>query len=132
MVVRHDDGVASVLVVHRPRYDDWTFPKGKLERGERLEDCAVREVAEETGLRVRLGEPIGTIEYVDRKGRPKQVHYWWMSLIDGAFTANDEVDEIRWVTPVVAREMLTHPHDASLLAALDERSAQDGAAPAGR
>jgi 8-oxo-dGTP diphosphatase len=108
-------GGIEVLVVHRPRYDDWTFPKGKLEQGETLEECAVREVREETGIEVELANPIGTIDYEDRKRRPKRVHYWAMSVIDGAFVANEEVDELRWLTPVEARALLTFAHDAELL-----------------
>ncbi len=117
--MRDGDAGPEVLLVHRPRYDDWTFPKGKTERGETLEACAVREVLEETGLHVELGEPIGVISYTDRKGRPKSVHYWWMAVTGGRFVPNAEVDELRWVTPSTARTMLTYEHDADLLDGLD-------------
>src|SRR5215217_3282948 len=89
--VVHDGRVA---VVHRPRYDDWSLPKGKLDDGEGWEDAALREVLEETGLRVRLLEELPSTHYEDRKGRPKTVRYWRMEP-EGApesFVANDEVD----------------------------------------
>ena len=75
---RREDGVSEVLVVHRPAYDDWSFPKGKLEAGESEEDAAVREVEEETGLRCELMQELATVSYHDPKGRPKRVRYWLM------------------------------------------------------
>jgi 8-oxo-dGTP diphosphatase len=105
-----------VLLVHRPQYDDWTFPKGKAEDGESYEDCALREVHEETGLRCELGDELATTEYVDSKGRPKRVRWWTMTpLADDGFTPNDEVDELRWVTPAEARELLSYDRDLVLL-----------------
>ena len=71
---------AQVCLVHRPRYDDWTLPKGKLDRGESFEDAALREVWEETGLRCRLGEELEPARYRDHKGRPKLVRYWAMEV----------------------------------------------------
>ena len=109
-----DDG-GRLLLVHRPRYDDWSFPKGKLDAGETLEECALREVAEETGFTCDLGEPVSTIRYVDNKGRDKVVHYWRMTPQEGSFEANDEVDEIRWVTPDEAGELLSYAHDRDVL-----------------
>ena len=98
VVVRRQDGQDEVLVVHRPRYDDWTLPKGKLKPGESDEEGALREVEEETGLRCRLGRELQTVSYVDRRGRDKTVRYWEMAPLDGTFSPNHEVDEVRWLT----------------------------------
>jgi 8-oxo-dGTP diphosphatase len=111
LVVR--DG--KVLLVHRPRYDDWSFPKGKCAAGEADEQCALREVEEETGLRCELLEEIGETSYRDGKGRPKTVRYWRMRPVDGEFASDDEVDEIRWETPERAAALLTWPRDLRLL-----------------
>ena len=118
-VVRAAGGIVmrdgAVLLVHRPKYDDWTFPKGKAEEGESDEDCALREVHEETGLRCALAQELGATEYVS-KGRPKRVRWWRMEpLLDEGFTANDEVDELRWADPETAAELLTYPRDRALL-----------------
>ena len=110
------EGTPEVLLVHRPRYDDWTFPKGKLERGESARDCAYREVLEETGFSCRLGDELAEVAYEDREGRPKRVRYWSMEVISGSFEPNDEVQEIRWLSVPDATDRLTHPHDAALLA----------------
>ena len=113
------DGSVEVLVVHRPRYDDWSLPKGKLDPGESFEDAAVREVEEETAVRPRLGQELATIRYTDRHGRPKVVRYWQMTVATtGAFTPNDEVDEIRWVPVGEAAGLLTYDADRQLVAAL--------------
>jgi 8-oxo-dGTP pyrophosphatase MutT (NUDIX family) len=111
LVVR--DG--TVLLVHRPKYDDWSFPKGKCDEGESDEACALREVAEETGLRCELLDEIGQTSYIDAKGRPKIVRYWRMRAIDGEFVAHDEVDETRWETPESAARVLSWPRDLPLL-----------------
>ena len=96
LVVR--DGL--VCVVHRPRYDDWSLPKGKLDPGESFEEGALREVEEETGLRCRLLDELDEVRYRDSKGRPKVVRYWLMEVVeDPGFSPNDEVDELRWVAP---------------------------------
>src|SRR4051812_8048862 len=85
VVVRRDaSGAPEVLLVHRPRYADWSLPKGKLDKGESFEDGAVREVLEETGVRVRLGEELPSVRYVDNKGRDKLVRYWIMEVEEGA------------------------------------------------
>jgi 8-oxo-dGTP diphosphatase len=107
-----------VLLVHRPRYDDWTFPKGKLDPGESFEDAALREVEEETGVRCTLGRELPPTSY-EVNGRPKLVRYWLMSPdAELDFAPNDETDDIRWVTPDEARALLTYDRDRDVLAAL--------------
>ena len=103
----------QVLLVHRDRYDDWSFPKGKLEAGESWEDAALREVWEETGLRCTLGEEVGRTQYSVLQG-PKEVRYFAMTC-DGEPRAQNEVDAVRWVTLDEARELLTHGRDRELL-----------------
>jgi 8-oxo-dGTP pyrophosphatase MutT (NUDIX family) len=115
---RSEDGELEILLVHRPRYDDWTVPKGKLEPGETHAAAAVREVEEETGLRCELGAELASTSYEDRKGRPKQVRYWAMTATGGAFAPTDEVDEIRWLTLDEAGLILTYPRDVQLLGRL--------------
>ena len=107
-----------VAVVHRPRYDDWSLPKGKLDRGESWEDAALREVLEETGLRCELGEQLPEVRYMDARGRPKTVRYWRMAVTGGEFAANDEVDAIRWLTPKRAAKLLSYEHDRQLVQGL--------------
>src|SRR5207302_8036542 len=99
------DGEAEIAVIHRPKYDDWSLPKGKLEPGETFEEAAVREVEEETGVRAALGRELGEARYKDRRGRPKFVRYWLMTPISGRFLPDREVDEIRWLTPAEAGEL---------------------------
>jgi 8-oxo-dGTP diphosphatase len=105
-----------IAVVHRPRYDDWSLPKGKLDPGESWEECALREVREETGLHCTLGAELSPTSYTDRKGRAKVVRYWRMEIdrMD-PFTPDDEVDELRWVEPGEAATLLTYPHDSELI-----------------
>jgi 8-oxo-dGTP diphosphatase len=110
-----DDG--RVAVIHRPRYDDWSLPKGKLEPGESFEAGALREVWEETGVRARIRDELDPVEYVDRKGRDKLVR-WYRMDVDGApdeFVPNDEVDELRWLTPAEALDLVSYAHDRELL-----------------
>ena len=106
----------EVCLVHRPRYDDWTLPKGKLDPGESFEEAALREVWEEAGLRCRLGEELDTVRYRDHEDRPKVVRYWRMEVeADEGFAPNDEVDEVRWVAPAEAARMLTYDHDRAVV-----------------
>jgi 8-oxo-dGTP pyrophosphatase MutT (NUDIX family) len=106
----------KVLLVHRPRYDDWTFPKGKALDGEPDEECALREVHEETGIRARLEAELGTTRYTDTKGRAKRVRWWSMEPVeDDGFAPGDEVDELRWLPAEEAAELLTYDRDVELL-----------------
>lgn len=122
-VVRAAGGVVTrgggrdpeVLLVHRPRYDDWSLPKGKLGSGERWEDGALREVEEETGLRCRAGPELASSSYVDRHGRPKLVRYWAMTPVGGDFAPNDEVDEVRWLPVDDAAALLSYERDREVL-----------------
>jgi 8-oxo-dGTP diphosphatase len=120
---RGDGGAPELVVVHRPRYDDWSLPKGKLDSGERWEDAALREVEEEVGLRCRLGEELSPVSYRDNKGRAKVVRYWLMEPAgdEAAFEPNDEVDEMRWVDPGAAADLLSYAHDAALVREAAER-----------
>ncbi len=111
-------GELEILLVHRPRYDDWTVPKGKLEPGETHAMAAAREVEEETGLHCQLGPELASTAYTDRKGRPKQVRYWAMTPAGGGFNPTDEVDQIRWLTVDAAGPLLTYPRDLQVLDAL--------------
>jgi 8-oxo-dGTP diphosphatase len=119
LVVRPGGDGPEVAVVHRPRYDDWSLPKGKLEPGETFAQAALREVEEETGLRCELGEALEPVSYRDRKGRSKLVRYYRMRPVGGAFEASDEVDAMRWVSPAEARDLLTHEHDRALAASAE-------------
>jgi 8-oxo-dGTP diphosphatase len=111
------DGLLAV--VHRPRYDDWSLPKGKLDRGESFEDAALREVWEETGIRARLERELPEVRYTVRE-RPKLVRYWLMSVESerDSFEPNDEVDELRWLPPGAAVELLSYDRDKQLLDAV--------------
>ena len=115
---RREDGANEILLVHRPAYDDWSFPKGKLEPGEREEDAAIREVEEETGLRCRLEAEVATTRYRDARGRDKTVRYWLMTPVAGKLEAANEVDDARFVLVEDAPELLTYARDAALLAEL--------------
>jgi 8-oxo-dGTP diphosphatase len=116
VVRRQGSQGVEVLVVHRPRYDDWSLPKGKLDADETFEQAALREVEEETGVRATLGEELPPIRYRDNKGRDKIVRYWVMDVADeGRFEPNDEVDEIRWLAPGAASDLLSYLRDAELV-----------------
>jgi 8-oxo-dGTP diphosphatase len=108
-----------VAIVHRPKYDDWTLPKGKLDPGESFEEAALREVEEETGLRCRLGRELPSSKYVDPKGRRKVVRYWQMEPLEGEFAPNKEVDELRWLEPAGARDLLSYERDREVLTVLE-------------
>lgn len=117
VVRRSGPSGTEVLLVHRPRYDDWSFPKGKLDREEHEVLAAVREVAEETGLTVRLERPLPQQRYTV-SGRPKQVHYWLATALSGSFAASDEVDRAEWLSVGEARDRLTWQRDGDLLDAV--------------
>jgi 8-oxo-dGTP diphosphatase len=118
VVWRRGAGGIEVAVAHRPHRQDWSLPKGKLDPGESWEDAALREVFEEIGVRCRLGRELPSTSYTDQKGRPKVVRYWLMEPEDGEFEPNREVDEVRWLIPSAAAELLTYPHDQDLVRGL--------------
>ena len=137
---RPGSGGPEVALVHRPRYDDWTFPKGKAEPGEHVLLTAVREVTEETGVRPVLGRPLRTVRYWSN-GRPKRVDYWAATPAPGcgpaapgtaavaAGPAGTEVDKVEWLPAPIARERLTYPHDIAVLADLSGGPAAAGPGP---
>ena len=108
------DAEGRIAIVHRPHRRDWSLPKGHLERGESHEDAALREVWEETGFRCRITGDGGETAYTDQKGRAKRVRYFTMSIVDGTFAPNDEVDRLRWVGPDEV-ETLTYVDDRALV-----------------
>lgn len=113
-------GDERVLIVHRPRYDDWSWPKGKAEPFETIEETAVREVMEETGLRCRILRRLGEVRYsiTTRKGTPvqKTVHYFLMEPVSGHIRATgDETDRVEWVSVEEARRRLSYDHDREML-----------------
>lgn len=111
-------GAIELLLVHRPEYGDWSFPKGKCEPSEPCSTCAQREVEEETGQRGVLGAELASTAYVDGRGRQKSVRYWAMTADDSEgtdFVGNDEVDEIRWLVLDEARALLSYERDRMVL-----------------
>jgi phosphohistidine phosphatase SixA/8-oxo-dGTP pyrophosphatase MutT (NUDIX family) len=111
-----DDGETLVSLIHRPRYDDWSLPKGKLESGESLISCAYREIIEETNLRIQLGPFIGTSEYYVPDGL-KEVSYWSARVVGphDAFYSNNEADQMRWLSIPDAIELATRDSDKEIL-----------------
>ena len=114
-------GDFEVLVVHRPRYDDWSLPKGKLDPGETPARGAYREVLEETGVECEVGASLPPHRYEDRHGRPKVVHWFAMTpRAEHPRTDDEEVDEVRWVSPAEAADLLTYDADRALVAAVGD------------
>lgn len=111
---RSTDTGVEIALVHRPKYDDWSFPKGKLDAGETMAAAAVREVTEETGFACRLGHVLGEVRYTVPDGR-KLVRYWSAQALDGSFTPGAETDELRWLAPDDAGELLSYAHDGEIL-----------------
>ena len=126
LIWRMRNGALEVLIIHRPRYDDWSWPKGKQDPGESLAETAIREIREEVGLQVILGVPLAVTAY-PVGGRPKDVFYWAAELPDGARALADEgeVDELRWVTTDVARALLTNQDDLAPLESLEALAEAD-------
>jgi 8-oxo-dGTP diphosphatase len=116
VITRQSSQGTEFLLIHRHLREDWTFPKGKVDPGENIVGAAVREVREETGFAIQLGLPLPTQHY-QANGIPKDVNYWHATILSGQFTANEEVDEIRWLTFDAAKALLTYAHDADVLAA---------------
>jgi 8-oxo-dGTP diphosphatase len=110
-----EDGPVEIVLVHRPAYDDWSFPKGKLHHEESEPDAALREVEEETGLRCRLTREVGITAYRDSRGRSKTVRYWEMDPVAGVLAPANEIDEVRWTALADAFGELTYARDRELL-----------------
>lgn len=115
VVWQHRPAGVDVVLVHRPAYDDWSLPKGKLDPGESVEEAALREVAEETGLTCELGPEVATTRYRDSRGRQKVVRYWAMRPVSGELAADNEVDQAVWRALSDARAALSYDHDRDVL-----------------
>ncbi len=115
VVWRRGAGGIEVAVAHRPHRGDWSLPKGKLDPGESWEEAALREVEEEIGFKCELGRELSPTSYRDQKGRLKVVRYWLMEPVGGEFEPNKEVDEVRWLIPSAAAELLSYDHDRELV-----------------
>jgi 8-oxo-dGTP diphosphatase len=129
-LAENEDGAkVEVAIIHRPRYDDWSIPKGKLAPGESALEGALREVHEETGYRVQPGRPLGEVRYLKKSGggaREKVVHYWAMRAIGGSFSPSAEVDEMRWLPLDHAHELVTRASDREVLERFSRRPALTG------
>ena len=123
------DDQVELLLVHRDHRSDWSFPKGKLDPDETLLDCALREVAEETGLHCEAGDPLPLVEYRDGRDRNKAVAYWLMVVTEGRFEPNDEVDACAWFDPASARSTLTYGRDRKLVDEVEALIASSTIAP---
>lgn len=115
VVYRMRDAKPEILLVHRPRYGDWSLPKGKLDRRESFKACAEREVFEETGVSGVVEQALGTVGYVTPAGNNKAVRYWLIRATEESFTPNQEVDRIRWMRPKKAAEKATYGRDVALI-----------------
>jgi 8-oxo-dGTP diphosphatase len=115
VVLKRAGGRARIAVIHRPKYMDWSLPKGKLEQGEDWLEAALREVEEEIGYRCEASVELPSVSYLDRKARRKLVRYWLMSPLEGGFEPHGEVDELRWLTRREADGLLTYDHDRELV-----------------
>ena len=123
VVRRMRDGRDEIAVIHRPKYDDWSLPKGKLHPGEEPLDAALREVDEETGHRADVVREVGQTRYRDSRGRLKEVTYWLMDARGGRFQPGSEVDELRWLPVEEAIALLDHEHDRDIVLAALPREA---------
>jgi len=127
---RLEKNLLKVAIIHRSRYDDWSWPKGKLDKGETIAEAAVREIREETGLKVALGVPLAEIHYPLANGTDKEVHYWAAhvtdkALADSKFKPSEEVAKVDWMTPEQARKLLTYSFDHKPLDALVDLHERD-------
>jgi 8-oxo-dGTP diphosphatase len=127
-VVRREGegGAWEFVVIHRPKYDDWTLPKGKLDPGETEVRAAIREVHEETGMLCAVVREVGSVAYLDRNRRDKTVRYWLMTPVEGRFHPTAEVDELRWLPTDQAIRLLTYDRDRSILRSASSPADADG------
>ncbi len=125
---RRRDGHLEVVLVHRPHYDDWSLPKGKVDAGETYVQAAIREVREEASVEVQMGPELPAVYYTDHRGRPKVARYWAMTVVGGEAGADNEIDEVAWLPVADAIARLTYVWDAPVLerlVELDESGALD-------
>lgn len=118
VVWRRHGGRIEIVLVHRPRYDDWTLPKGKVDPGESYEEAALREVQEEASILAEIGSELPSTTYLDRSGKNKHVRYWTMTVVEGSPSGDNEVDVAEWVDLDEARGRLTYERDVSVVDAL--------------